>query len=76
MRKILIAGVGVGMAIAVNALAAQQAPDRAAVATIDAAMAKWTASTPGCAVGASLNGAIVVSKAWGMADLEHSGRLA
>jgi CubicO group peptidase (beta-lactamase class C family) len=40
-------------------------------AAVDAVFAKWTASTPGCAVGVSENGEPVLAQAYGMADLEH-----
>jgi CubicO group peptidase (beta-lactamase class C family) len=40
-------------------------------ARIDAVFSKWTAQTPGCAVGVSKDGGPVVQKAYGMADLEH-----
>jgi CubicO group peptidase (beta-lactamase class C family) len=43
-------------------------PDRAKV---DAVFAKWTANTPGCAVGVAEDGKTVLEKAYGMADLEH-----
>ena len=38
---------------------------------VDALFSTWTATTPGCAVGLSVNGKIVLRKAYGMADLEH-----
>ncbi len=38
---------------------------------IDAVFARWTAETPGCAVGISKDGKPIVQKAYGMADLEH-----
>jgi CubicO group peptidase (beta-lactamase class C family) len=41
---------------------------------VDAMFAKWTATTPGCAVGVSSGGRIVLDKAYGMADLEHDAR--
>jgi CubicO group peptidase (beta-lactamase class C family) len=52
------------------ALESRQArlPDPAAV---DAVFSKWTSATPGCAVGVSEGGKIVLRKAYGMADLEH-----
>ena len=40
-------------------------------AQVDKVFAKWTAGTPGCAVAASVAGKPVLSKAYGMADLEH-----
>jgi CubicO group peptidase (beta-lactamase class C family) len=38
---------------------------------IDAVFAKWTSSTPGCAVGVATGGKPVLAKGYGMADLEH-----
>ena len=38
---------------------------------VDALFSTWTTSTPGCAVGVSEDGRIVLEKAYGMADLEH-----
>jgi CubicO group peptidase (beta-lactamase class C family) len=43
-------------------------------AKIDAVFAKWTSTTPGCAVGVSVGGAVVLERAYGMADLEHNVR--
>ena len=40
-------------------------------ARVDAVLAKWTTTSPGCAVGVSQNGRSVLQKAYGMADLEH-----
>jgi CubicO group peptidase (beta-lactamase class C family) len=44
------------------------APD---AAKVDAVFAKWTAKTPGCAIGVAEDGKPVLEKAYGMADLEH-----
>ncbi len=38
---------------------------------VDAVFAGWTAATPGCAVGISQDGRIVLERAYGMADLEQ-----
>jgi CubicO group peptidase (beta-lactamase class C family) len=46
----------------------QAAPD---AAKVDAVFAKWTAKTPGCAVGVAEDGKPVLEKAYGLADLEH-----
>ena len=43
-------------------------------ASVDQVFAKWTADTPGCAVGVSVDGVPVLTKAYGMADLEHDVR--
>jgi CubicO group peptidase (beta-lactamase class C family) len=44
------------------------------VAQVDAIFSKWTSRTPGCGVGVSSGGRIVLEKAYGMADLEHDVR--
>ena len=49
-------------------VAAQSAVSEKAVDTI---FARWTTSTPGCAVGVAVRGKPVLMKAYGMADLEH-----
>ena len=41
------------------------------LARVDAVFSRWTPSTPGCSVGASVKGKVVVSRAYGSADLEH-----
>jgi CubicO group peptidase (beta-lactamase class C family) len=38
---------------------------------VDAVFAKWTGSTPGCAVGVATDGKPALAKGYGMADLEH-----
>jgi CubicO group peptidase (beta-lactamase class C family) len=38
---------------------------------VDALMTRWTATTPGCAVGVSQKNASVLERGYGMADLEH-----
>jgi CubicO group peptidase (beta-lactamase class C family) len=38
---------------------------------VDAVFAKWTRTTPGCAVGVAVDGTPVLMKGYGMADLEH-----
>ena len=49
-------------------------PDRTNTGTIDQIFAKWTSSSPGCAVGVAIGGKPVLLKAYGMADLEHDVR--
>ena len=59
------------------AIRAQQAAAPAAAvdaAAVDAMFSKWTAATPGCAVGVAVGGKPVLMKAYGMADLEHDVR--
>ena len=38
---------------------------------VDRIFAKWTAATPGCAVGVAVGGKTVLARAYGLADLEH-----
>src|SRR5882724_11662796 len=46
-----------------------QAPSPAP--SVDKVFARWTAATPGCAVGVGVGGKAVLERAYGMADLEH-----
>lgn len=57
-----------------GAAPAEQSPPRPArlVAQVDEIFAPWkSAGTPGCAVAVGENGATLLSRAYGMADLEH-----
>lgn len=59
-------------AIAVLMPAAVPAQDPSGVETqVDRVFAKWTSSTPGCAVGVSAAGRPALMRAYGMADLER-----
>lgn len=51
-----------------------QAPARPAEAQVDQVFARWTTETPGCAVGVAKDGAPVLEKAYGLANLEHGVR--
>jgi len=50
-----------------DARAVQPVPE----AVVDALFSEWTSATPGCAVGVSNDGRILLEKAYGMAELEH-----
>lgn len=64
----LIAAIVLGLA----AIAASAAEPRVVPKSeVDALFASWTDATPGCAVGVSAGGEIVLERAFGMADLEH-----
>jgi CubicO group peptidase (beta-lactamase class C family) len=65
VRAILVALVGAG------ALVVVRAQPTAAAAGVDRVFAKWTTSTPGCAVGVANSGRQVLAKGYGTADLEH-----
>jgi len=56
---------------AVAALVVVGAQPGDAGAKVDRVFAKWTAGTPGCAVGVASGGKPVLAKDYGMADLEH-----
>ena len=56
---------------AASGASARQSASPVPEAKIDAVFARWTAETPGCAVGVSKGGKPIVQKAYGMADLEH-----
>jgi CubicO group peptidase (beta-lactamase class C family) len=61
----------IAFAAALPALA--QTPP-AAVAQVDKIFARWTGDTPGCVVGVAEKGKPVLTRAYGMADLEHGVR--
>jgi len=42
---------------------------------VDSVFAKWTSTTPGCAVGVATDGRPVLARGYGMADLEHDVRI-
>ena len=65
-RKFIVLGV-LELAAAVVAQAAPAVPESA----VDAQFSAWTEQTPGCAVGVSADGRIVLEKTYGMAELEH-----
>jgi hypothetical protein len=69
ITSIAIAMMAVLVLVRVGA-ATQAASPPAAQADIDRIFARWSASTPGCAVGTSLRGQTRVA-AYGMANLEH-----
>ncbi len=51
--------------------AAAAAQGAVPAAQVDRVFAQWNTSTPGCAVGVSVAGKPVLTRAYGMADLEH-----
>ncbi len=55
------------LAASAGSRAAPPVPD----AAVDAHFSSWSSTTPGCAVGVSDDGRIVLERAYGMADLEH-----
>ena len=67
-RSVAIA-LAIVMATAAATLRGQSSSS--AATRVDAIFAKWTETTPGCAVGVSENGNQTLARAYGMADLEH-----
>ena len=69
-RQALAVTVSMVLALFAGGLEGRQAkaPDEAVV---DKVFARWSQTTPGCAVGVSEGGRVVLRKAYGMADLEH-----
>jgi CubicO group peptidase (beta-lactamase class C family) len=66
----LVAAGLTALPAAQSAIAPAPAPGKA----VDEIFAKWSTSTPGCAVGVAVAGKPVLVKAYGMADLEHDVR--
>ena len=73
MLKQLALGICGAVVCAASLLASQAVRARPSTleADVDRVFAKWTSSTPGCAVGVAIGGKPVLSRAYGMADLEH-----
>src|SRR5688572_6161077 len=59
------------LSVTVSALVIARQAAGVPAAAVDAIFARWTTSTPGCAVGVSEDGRILLEKAYGMADLER-----
>ncbi len=57
----------VALVASAGARAAPSVPESA----VDAQFSAWTSETPGCAVGVSKGGRILLERAYGMAELEH-----
>ena len=68
LRRSLIA---IAAAVLLGTIGAAQSARPPIQPHVDKLFARWTTGTPGCAVGADLNGEPVVRSAYGMADLEH-----
>lgn len=66
-------GLAVPLILLPIALSSQSAP--ALDVKVDAVFAKYSASTPGCAVGVATGGTPVLAKGYGSADLEHDVKI-
>jgi CubicO group peptidase (beta-lactamase class C family) len=69
MKKLIFGLAFVSMAVAVAVVQGQSGAGLEQ--SVDRIFAKWTTSTPGCAVGVAVDGKSVLTKAYGLADLEH-----
>src|SRR5687767_15144285 len=70
-NRICVAVVVIAAALALQSGLAAQSPPPGIQPQVDKLFARWTISTPGCAVGADLAGKPMVRSVYGMADLEH-----
>ncbi len=70
-RFLAAAGMALALAGLPHAAAVHAQTARPAAAAVDGVFAKWTTATPGCAVGVAVGGTTVLTRAYGMADLEH-----
>ena len=72
MIRTLVIGFGIALSLSAAPIAQTAAvvQDKA----VDEIFAKWSSTTPGCAVGVAVNGKPVLTRAYGMADLEHDVR--
>jgi len=72
MRTRLFTAAAIAAAVALGSGAvAVERQGATAESRVDAVFSRWNTTTPGCAVGASVRGAAVLERAYGMADLEH-----
>ena len=69
----VVAVVAVAGAASLRSRAAAGAEDH--TPNVDRIFAKFTPATPGCAVGVGVDGAPVLTRGYGMADLEHDVRI-
>src|SRR5688572_32845774 len=66
----LVLACGIASLIAMTG-SGQSGSSGAEAARVDAAFSRMTPATPGCAVGVGVGGRPVLTKGYGMADLEH-----
>jgi CubicO group peptidase (beta-lactamase class C family) len=75
MIRTLLIGFAVALSLSAAPVAQTAAvPAPVAEKAVDDIFAKWSSTTPGCAVGIAVAGKPVLAKAYGMADLEHDVR--
>ena len=70
-NRLCVSLIAIASAAFLGGRTAAQGPGTSIQPQVDKLFSQWTTSTPGCAVGADVNGQPVVRAAYGMADLEH-----
>src|SRR5262245_58377789 len=68
---LLTAAVAIAAVVGAASLRSRAAAAADAAPQVDRIFSKFTPSTPGCAVGVGVDGAPVLTRGYGMADLEH-----
>ena len=74
MKRHVFLQAAAALAAASSLAFTQAAVQRAPAESVDAVFARWTAASPGCAIGVGVKGKSVLERAYGMADLEHDVR--
>ena len=70
-RFALAVATALVVALASHAVTARAQSASSPQAAVDRIFARWTTATPGCAVGVAIGGKTMLTRAYGMADLEH-----
>ena len=70
-RFLVAAGAALVLAGSPHAVSARPQSAPPSPAAVDKIFARWSTTTPGCAVGVAIGGKTVLTQAYGMADLEH-----
>lgn len=74
MARTLLIAFAVALSLSAAPIAQTVAVAPVSEKAVDDIFAKWSSTTPGCAVGVAVGGKPVLAKAYGMADLEHDVR--
>lgn len=74
MKRALFFAAAIALSLSATPFAQAVAPPVPAEQAVDKIFSRWSATTPGCAVGVAVAGEPVLLKAYGMADLEHDVR--
>lgn len=69
--RMIALAVSAVLAVAAPAQGQARAEDATRTRALDTIMARFDGARPGCAVGVAQNGRTVMTRAWGLAELEH-----